>query len=101
MKFINLTPHVIHEVVTEQDFAPSGTIARVESETVEIDNLDGIVINSVTFGTVDLPEQIKDTMYIVSGMVLSAISDRDDVVAPGELVRDDSGRPVGCCGFRR
>ena len=45
----------------------------------------------------DVPEPAT---YIVSGMVLAAISGRQDVVAPGDLVRDENGQPVGCRGWK-
>ena len=47
-----------------------------------------------------LPDPQLGVAYIVSGMVASA-APRPDVFSPGDLVRDESGRPVGCKGLRR
>jgi hypothetical protein len=33
-------------------------------------------------------------------MVLSACQGRKDLLAPGELVRDEAGKPTGCRGFK-
>lgn len=47
-----------------------------------------------------LPAPEEGKVFIVSGMVASA-APRPDVFSPGDLVRDESGRPVGCKGLRR
>jgi len=102
MKIINLTPHIINEVTTGTSYPLSGTIARVSSESEVVANINGIDIYSVSFGEVEgLPESQPDTIYIVSGLVLSACHNRTDLLAPGELVRDINGNPIGCKGFRK
>jgi hypothetical protein len=101
MKFINLTPHIINDVVSGRSFPPSGTIARVSSQSVLVKTIDDIPIYKTTFGgTTDLPHEDMNTFYIVSGMVLDANKHRMDLIAPGELVRDIEGNPIGCKGFR-
>ena len=101
-KFINLTPHTINEITTGAAIEPSGSLARVATESVEAGRTyNNIALYRTTYGEVEgLPEAVDGTVYIVSGMVLAAISDRQDVVAPGELVRDADGKPVGCKGFK-
>ena len=101
MKFINLTPHQINETVSGQSFAPSGNIARVAVSFEKIREEGKIPLYSPTYGEIEgLPSPQPDTMYIVSGMVLAAApADRADLVAPGDLVRDEKGQPVGCKGF--
>ena len=103
MKFVNLTPHDITVVLGFLDhktFFKSGTIARVSQVTAVARTVDGINISTATFGpVVGLPERDDGTLYIVSGMVKSAATDRSDLVSPGELVRDDSGNVIGCKGF--
>ena len=79
VKFINCTPHevVLNDGTT---FAPSGVCPRISSGYTEPDE-NGIA--TPTFGAVEgLPEPQEGTLYIVSGMVLSAVKDRDDLVAP-------------------
>ena len=101
MKFINLTPHSINEIVSGKSFPPSGIIARVSSNSIQTDTIQGIPMYRTSFGeTVNLPDEVDDVILIVSGMVLDANRNRYDLVAPGELVRDDKGNPIGCKGFR-
>jgi hypothetical protein len=102
MKIVNCTPHtpniiaISGEVVTVQ---PSGTVARVKSSRVEIYQIDGIVIEMVAYGEVEnLPEPADDTVYIVS-MLVAQRAKREDIFSPGELVRDESGQPIGCKGL--
>jgi hypothetical protein len=47
-----------------------------------------------------LPDPQVGVVFIVSGMVASA-APREDVMSPGELVRDAQGRIIGCYGLRR
>ena len=103
MQFVNLTPHKINEVTTGQSFEPSGMIARVKSSTTKVGEHLGCPIYTSEFGEIEgLPEAQSNVMYIVSALALNAIdSSRTDVVAPGNLQRDQSGNPIGCVGFRR
>lgn len=105
-KFVNLTPHTINVVNSDDSirtFEPSGQVARVSSssEVVSCDDATGIEISKTTFGEVEgLPDFADQTLLIVSGLVLGAIENRPDVLAPGELVRNDQGQPIGCKGLR-
>ena len=102
MKFVNLTPHVINETSTDLVIPPSGNVARVATESRQVSDISGIPIFATSHGEVEgLPSTQDGTVFIVSGMVLSVTTGRDDVMAPGELVRDENGKPVGCRGFRR
>ena len=102
MKILNYTPHAIVETITGTTFAPSGKVARVAATSTPAGNLAGVPCFSTTFGEVQgLPAPQDGVALIVSGMVLDACkSNRFDLVAPGELVRNDAGQPVGCKGFR-
>ena len=101
-KFVNLTPHVINETTTGTIIDPSGKVARVISKSEEVGrSYNNIPLYRTTYGEVEgLPEMTMGIVYIVSGMVLAAIKDRPDVVAPGELTRDVNGNPIGCHGFK-
>lgn len=103
MKFINLTSHDINEVTTGLTIPASGRIARVKSSTTKVAEHQQVPIYSSTFGAIEgLPEPQADVIYIVSALALHAVpADRLDVVSPGSLQRDPSGKPLGCCGFRR
>jgi hypothetical protein len=102
MKFVNLTPHNINEVESDQSFPPSGVIGRVSSTSEIMVNCGGVNIYTNHYGdVVGMPDPVDNTYYIVSGMVLEALrGKRSDIVAPGELVRDIAGNPIGCKGFR-
>jgi len=99
MKVVNLTPHKI--VMNDgTEYAPSGEIARVSAGYSEF-NERGIC--TATFGSVSgLPDPADDTLYVVSGMVASAVK-RADVVAPAtghpECVRNEKGHIVSVPGF--
>lgn len=103
VKFVNLTPHALNIVNEEVNLTvePSGTIARVAVTTEEVEGRRGFY--QQVFGQVEgLPEPEADTVYIVSGMVLSALgSTRPDVVAPATAMaaRNEKGQIVSVPGF--
>ena len=107
-EFVNLTPHLIRvfkdngEII---EIPPSGIVARVRTETVKVGEIDGIDVVATRFGEVEnLPPPQEGVIYIVSTLVLSAITDRYDVVAPDtspqSAIRDESGRIVGVRRFQ-
>ena len=103
MNLVNLTPHTIHIHTPEGvvTLAPSGEVARVATVSVEAEDIGGIPTVRTTTGEVTgLPAPVEGKVFVVSGMVASA-APREDVMSPGDLVRDDSGRPIGCQGLRR
>jgi len=101
--FVNLTPHTINVVGdVAMAIAPSGTLARCQEVSTPVGNIDGVPLVSKTFGAVEgLPEAQDGTIYIVSALVLAALkgSGRTDVVCPGDPVRDEAGRIIGCRSF--
>lgn len=119
MKFINLTPHAIvvrHEDNSETTFAPSGTVARVESNETEQNPIAGIPIFSQSFGQVYFTNKTEqepniytyqaDTVYIVSAIVLAAIktrwTDTRNIVAPNTssgAIRNQMGLIVAVTSF--
>ena len=99
MKIISLVPHDIH--VGGKTFKPSGKVARVDTHSVFLDRKMGIDFYRTDFGKVtDLPDKADGIFYIVSGLVASALPDRDDLLIPHDLIRDDQGRVIGCKGLR-
>lgn len=104
MKWLNCTPHDIN--VVKEDGTPmatfprSGIVTRCEQTVEFVANIGGVDTYKSTFGEVqDLPSQESGTNLIVSVLVLSACPDRDDLYYPGRLIRDESGRPIGCVGL--
>lgn len=98
MNLVNLTPHTIN-ILTEGMVRsiPSTGIARCATESALIYQVEGIPVNRTTYGKVEgLPEPSEGTVYIVSALVRMAVPTRNDVVSPGDLVRDEKGQPIGC-----
>lgn len=95
MDIINLTPHAV--AVGDRTFPPSEVVARVDVELTECGDIDGIPLVKGTYGNVtDLPKHNTSTFYIVSTMVRLACPDRTDLGSPSQLIRDETGRIVGC-----
>lgn len=110
--FVNLTPHpiTIQSNNNSLTIPPSGTVARVSSTSTQIATVTGIPYMDIpvfadTFGSViDLPDYQPDTIYIVSGMVLNALTALPNknhyagwIVSPAtgpndDVIRDDQGR---------
>jgi acetyl-CoA carboxylase carboxyltransferase component len=102
MKFINLTPHAI-SVEGLGTFPASGEVARVSTVCTVVGEVAGIAAYKQSFGdVVGLPSPIEGTVYIVSGMVISAVIGRSDVVAPdtgSTAIRDEKGHIIAVRNF--
>jgi len=86
-------------------FPPSGKVARVKVERVKTGEVNGIPVYRTVFGAVEnLPKPEKDTVYIVSVLVLQAVPHRSDLVAPDttpeSVVRNTKGQIVAVKGFQ-
>jgi len=109
MKIVNLTPHdvVVRTNAGDLVFPASGAMARVTSSQIADGDIDGIPVMKTVFGEVEgLPDPQPDTVFIVSGIVMTALKgSRSDVVqpdtSPAGAVRDDSGRIIAVRGFQR
>lgn len=106
IKVYNLTPHTLNVIDRDGNVTvipASGAIARVATEEILVGRLGFSEVVQRRFGDVDwgfdMPQMKKDTVYIVSSLVASAIKDRHDILVPGTLVRNDEGQPIGCKGF--
>ena len=116
MKIINMTPHELNIRREDRTFvnvpAPSkaaveadpNLIARCATQRTLIGEQDGIGIYETRFGAPSpLPSEEADTIYVVSAIYLAGLraadQDRGDVFVPGEAIRDDAGRVVGCVGL--
>jgi hypothetical protein len=93
--------HVIDISDPILEIEPSGQVARVSGQyTIKAHVID-IPVYDAKYGEVEgLPEPEDGVFYIVSGMVKAAVPDREDVFSPGELIRDENGRPIGCRGLK-
>lgn len=103
LRVVNLTPHmvsVIDQMGRSVDFQPSGQVARCTTRSVMVGTLGTMTLWSSVFGAVTgLPEPVGGTFYLVSQVVRLALPERQDLVSPGEIVRDADGKPVGCKGL--
>lgn len=111
IQFKNLTPHEVTVVDGDRSvtFQPSGQVARVDEDARFVGYYAAkddeqkplhIPVKMVSAADVTgLPEQEDNVVHIVSRMVADACPDRQDLVFPFRLIRDDQGRITGCTGF--
>lgn len=103
MRIVNCTPHQV--VVHNSDgdkvvFEPSGIVPRVSMSRTLLYKLEGVEIFATRYGdAVDMPKVVPGTSYIVSNMTAAACSDRRDLLTPGDPIRDEEGRIIGCLGL--
>jgi hypothetical protein len=103
-QIVNLTPHTIN-LNNGTAYPSSGTIARVASSFEPIVDADGIPVTKVKFGDVQgLPPEDGEHLYIVSGLVASALAgSRKDVLVPAtghpECIRNEAGQIVSVPAF--
>ena len=99
-KIINLTPHNVNIIKDNGEkiiVEASGTVARCTQSTTTLGKINDIPITQSIFGEVEgLPQEEKNTFFIVSRLVLSACKDRHDLLVPNELIRDENGNIIGC-----
>lgn len=106
MKIINLTPHevVLIPPTGANHIFPSEGVARCSQNDAQngyaiLDGQD-IPFYITTFGSVTgLPEYRVGVFYIVSSLIRSALPDREDLLSPTKLIRNDKGHVTGCRGF--
>ena len=102
MSLINMTPHPITIVDAENQIIKvipaSGNLIRLAQFTVPQNfTVDDIPVSKSTYSEPNgLPEYELGTFYIVSQLVKSACTDREDLLVPAEVVRDTNGNIIGC-----
>lgn len=108
LNIVNLTTHIITLLDSNDQsillIASSG-VARVSAQTTVIGyyflKATKIPRTHTVYGQIEgLPDPEHGIIYIVSGMVKSALAAqgivRNDVVVPGNQVRDEQGQVIGC-----
>ena len=93
-EIINLTPHAIN-IVGVCEIPASGLIARVGTKVVQSGIISGLPIVKTELGSVTGLPEITGVYFIVSSIVKAAVK-QENLLVPGELVRDDKGNIVGC-----
>lgn len=103
VKFVNLTPHTLNVVDRNgkvHNIEPSGLVARVETNKLNVGSTEGFNLMVETTGkVVDMPDSEWLTLYIVSRVVAAELKERTDVLVPGDFIRDEAGNILGCKGF--
>ena len=101
-KMINLTPDAINIYDEDrnliQTIQPSGQIAVVEMTRWRVGTLFGAVpiYRAEAENVTDMEGR---SLYIVSTVVRLALPENFNLYSPGELLRDESGQPIGCIGL--
>ena len=98
-KIRNLTPHPV--IIIQQDGdkieIQSEGVVRLKVEIKPAGTIAGIPLVENIFGQPEgLPEPKAGTWLIVSQIVKSALPDRNDLLVPAEVMRDNSGNIIGC-----
>jgi hypothetical protein len=114
---INLTPHDINIVDGNNNpllsLPPSGELARVNMETSTVTAICPLcmqehvlecgcmvpripVVRSTPGPVKGLPDPVDGTILLFSRLVKSVVPERNDVMVPDDMVRDDQGRVMGC-----
>ena len=117
---INCTPHTVlivssnnceydtrkrcHTLMGEAEvlfeYPPSGIIPRVSMTQEVLGTVDGVTLKCNIYGQIEnLPPYEEGTFLIVSAMCAQACPDRDDLLIPTDMVRDEAGNIVGCMSF--
>lgn len=101
MKIINCTPHPINIIGDNNEviasFPKGDIIPRLTQKTVQVGGINGIPLTSTNFSeTQNMPRKLDGVVYIVSRLVLEDNRDRNDLLVPNEIVRDDDGNIIGC-----
>lgn len=111
MKLVNLTGHPLR-MGESAVVLPAEGIARVETqmqetgEIVYFETVEGSegtelpIINIRHVGVRGLPAAEDNTLLVCSSLV-SEFMQREDVVAPGRVKRDERGYVVSCNAFYR
>lgn len=102
MNFVNLTPHALNIKKNDDTIftLPSESFVRATQTQNKVKEIDNINFYETVYGKVEgLPEPQEGTIYIVSLITKMACPERDDLVTPGNLIRNEEGAIVGCEGL--
>ena len=105
----NYTPHPIriikvnsNDLITElvATFPPEKVSVRLEQKTLQAGYINTfgakIPITKTEFGKAENLPEPKDGVYlIVSRLIKTAYPNREDLLVPNEIVRDEEGKTIG------
>jgi hypothetical protein len=104
MNFVNYTSHPVIFVSENgtRTFPRASHMVRMDRVFGPMEWVDGVAITPIEHEIVKfLPDPKPDTLYIVSPQVANALPRRKDLIFPSRLVKDNTGRIIGCCEFLR
>lgn len=105
MEIRNLTPHILNIVAADGivvNIEPSGIVPRISSSQEIVEVINGINVSHEVLGDViDLPAPEEGVVFVVSRLVASAVKGRNDILVPGNLLRNDQGQVIGANGLAR
>lgn len=109
MKVRNLTPHPLmfykdgNLVLTMESEEPAVRVGEERSYRghVEIDGHQITVLNKSLGDAKDLPPKQEGVYLIVSKVVADSAPERDDLLYPDMVIRDDYGMIIGCMTLAR
>lgn len=103
MKIVNTTPHNVNICDDNGDvintFPKSPFPIRLSMTSNNVGDLDGIPLMNVSYGDTDLPSVQNNVFYIVSALLKQSFPDRQDLLVPHDIVRDNDGNIIGCKSF--
>ncbi len=110
--FINVCPHgvdilfkdgKVHHFDKPDEGVPIPRVEEIKEEgPFSVESFPAECPNSKMGNPVNVPLHKRGTVYITSSKVAETLnnSGRDDFIAPGTLIRDENGQPVGANGFK-
>lgn len=105
---INLTSHDINLVTKNGNVVlhPGGIVSRISQkfitfETVDIDGVEVMVNTSELQEVVNLPEEKENVFYIVSFPTVLSCPQRQDLLFPNGLIRNEKEETIGCSFLSR
>lgn len=106
---VNLTPHTVTFLGPDGqkvELLPSGAVARASlqrAQTAEVifGGLAIPVYKVLPAGQAIIPPAVPGVQLVVSRLVAEACRDRDDLLVPDDLVRNEEGRVLGCRALAR
>jgi hypothetical protein len=110
--FINICPHAVdilfkdgkvHHFDKPTEDVPIPRVEEIKEEgPFSVESFPAECPNSKMGNPVNVPLHKRGTVYITSSKVAETLNNagRDDFIAPGTLIRDENGQPVGANGFK-
>lgn len=107
-RIVNLTPH---EIVMDLrpgrwTLPPSGIIARAIERVIDAAPIEGVPTTLVEYDGIEgIPKPEDGRWYVVSLIAAEAAKQwgrtTEDLLTPGQQIRDASGRVIGCASLQR